>query len=144
MKYKVTVDFSLNDNSYLTSLEGCPEEVLGSFLCRDLGITNLIGAPKKIGMSFYVNDCIKLVSLEGMPLEIGDSLGIHGCTELTSFKYCPEIINGNFIISYFPKITSLEYFPKVVKGNIISYGDPLQFTEEQLRSVCDFGYLRQA
>ena len=48
----VEVDFWCRDN-LLTSLEGAPREVGGSFSCMDNRLTSLVGAPEKVGLGFY-------------------------------------------------------------------------------------------
>ena len=55
----------------ITSLEGCPEEVGGSFECSYTSITSLEGCPKKVGESFW---CLgtKITSLKGAPVKIGN------------------------------------------------------------------------
>jgi hypothetical protein len=139
MKYKVDGDFDINDNRKLTSLEGCPEEIIGDFCARELAITNLVGGPKRVEGNFYVNNCSKLVSLKGIPHFIGRRLGLQNCSSLHSLEGCPETLNG--ILLYGTPITSLEHFPKKINGNIAIEHGIFAFTEKQLREVCEFDKL---
>ena len=55
----------------LTSLDGCPKEVIGSFYCYDNNnITSLIGCPERVGGNF---DCRgnNIRDFEGFPKHIG-------------------------------------------------------------------------
>jgi len=49
---KVEILFSCSMNS-LTSLEGCPEWVGGSFFCSGNLLTNLVGGPKWVGFNYW-------------------------------------------------------------------------------------------
>lgn len=51
---KVEMLFSCSMNS-LTSLEGCPEWVGGSFFCTSNLLTNLVGGPKWVGFNYWCN-----------------------------------------------------------------------------------------
>ena len=57
-------------NQNLTSLEGAPEEVGGSFYCYDNELTSLEGAPRIVGGDFSCSDN-KLTSLKGAPEKVG-------------------------------------------------------------------------
>jgi hypothetical protein len=55
----------------LTSLEGCPEVVVGSFVIDDhRSLASLIGGPKEVG-GFYAADRCGITCLEGIPVKIG-------------------------------------------------------------------------
>ena len=62
-------DFDCLDNK-LTSLIGCPTEVIGNFYCSDNKLTSLKGCPHKVGRDFWCCDN-KLTSLKGCPSKIG-------------------------------------------------------------------------
>ena len=53
-------------NNQLTSLEGCPQSVGGSFNCSYNKLTSLEGGPQSVGRDFYCSNN-KLTSLEGFP-----------------------------------------------------------------------------
>jgi hypothetical protein len=57
------------DNNNLTNLEGAPKKVGGNFICHYNKLTSLEGAPEKVGGYFYCN-YNKLTSLEGAPNEV--------------------------------------------------------------------------
>lgn len=87
---KVTGDFSIIE-ALLTTLEGCPYEVGGSFeiqWCHE--ITSLEHAPKRVGGEYYASD-----------------------SPITSLEGTPEVIHGNFDCSE-TSITSLEGGPRIV------------------------------
>ena len=98
-----------------------------------LGLTKL-PLFKKITVSFDCNNNA-LVSLSGLPKEIG---GYFTCKHnlLTSLKGCPERIEGNFLCDN-NKLTSLEGIPKEVGGSFSCTGNKKEFTEEEIRKVCD-------
>ena len=73
----VTGSFYCNDN-FLTSLEGCPEQVGGSFECYNNHLTSLEGAPTHISDSFWCDDNF-LTSLKGCPTSVG---GYFSCDEI--------------------------------------------------------------
>jgi hypothetical protein len=66
---KVDGDFDCLDNK-LTSLIGCPTEVIGNFYCSDNKLISLKGCPHKVGGSFNCDDNV-LTSLKGCPTEVG-------------------------------------------------------------------------
>lgn len=129
--------------SYL-SLNSIPVKfgkVTGSFNCAELGLTNLVNAPKEVG-NFYchVNELTSLVgspsivhghfncqqnnlvTLEGGPNKIGGGFYC-GKNPLTSLKGCPKEVVGTFNCS-FCKITTLKYCPEKV-GLFDCVGNPV-------------------
>jgi len=60
------------------------------------------------------------------------------CTDnhLTSLENSPIYVVGNFGCSH-NKLTSLEGAPEYVGGNFYCRGNPVRFTEKQVRAVCD-------
>jgi hypothetical protein len=73
----------------------------------------LVGAPKTVGEDFYCSYNL-LTSLEG----------------------APETVGGDFYCGY-NKLTSLVGVPKYVGGIFVCNDNPGNFTEEQVRAVCD-------
>jgi len=87
--------------------------VEGNFRCIDNSLTSLEGAPEKVGGSFlcYYNS-------------------------LTSLKGAPEKVGGDFYCSN-NSLTSLEGAPKEVGRDFYCSNNTVNFTEEQVRAVCD-------
>jgi hypothetical protein len=117
LKYvNVGRDFYCSGNK-LASLEGAPVSVDGDFYCDGNQLTSLEGAPKSVGGGFNCNSN-QLTSLEGAPVSVGG--GFYG-----GF-YCSS-----------NQLTSLEGAPKSVDGGFYCYNNPVKFTEEQVRAICD-------
>jgi hypothetical protein len=55
---------------------------------------------------------------------------------LTSLENCPKTVSGVFGCSY-NKLTSLTGAPKTVGRDFYCGNNPVEFTEEQVRTVCD-------
>lgn len=55
---------------------------------------------------------------------------------LESLEGGPEFVNGEFNCSY-NKLTSLEGIPKTVGGDLYITNNPVKFTKEQIRAVCN-------
>jgi hypothetical protein len=55
---------------------------------------------------------------------------------LTSLINAPSSVGGNFDCSY-NDLTSLEFAPKTVGGFFDCTDNPVRFTREQVRAVCD-------
>ena len=104
--------FSCNNNK-LTSLEGAPSSVGGGFSCSNNKLTSLTGAPKTVGGSFHCGNN-QLISLKGAPTYVGGEFGC-GNNKLTSLDGAPTYVGGSFNCRY----------------------NPVKFTEEQVRAVCD-------
>ncbi len=85
----------------------------GSFDCRNNNLTSLEGGPEEVGGGFSCIDN-ELVSLEGTPL----------------------VINGDFDCSW-NQLTSLEGGPEEVYGDFWCSNNPVEFTEEDVRTVCN-------
>lgn len=86
---KVDGDFLIN-SCMITSFEGFPEEVTGTFQASSNKIENLVGGPKKVGNSYYITSNQKLTSLEGSPEEVGGTFDVSGCQSLTSLEGGPK------------------------------------------------------
>jgi hypothetical protein len=85
----------------------------GTFSCSYNNLTSLAGAPKTVGRHFYCGHN-KLTSLEGAPKYVSNDF----------------LCNNNLL-------TSLEGAPKSIGGDFYCTDNPVQFTEEQVRAVCD-------
>ena len=97
---KVTNGFDCGFSPGLTSLEGAPREVGGTFYCANTGLTSLAGAPKKVG-DFVCRNNLHLRSLEG----------------------APETVEGNFVCDNNHLLTTLEGGPKQVLGTVRCFGN---------------------
>ena len=83
------------------------------FDCSNNKLTSLINAPKFVGGTFYCENN-KLKSLEGAPKSVGGGF------------YCEN-----------NKLTSLEGASTNVGGSFYCRNNTVQFTEDQVRAVCD-------
>jgi hypothetical protein len=83
------------------------------FFCSGNNLTSLENCPKTIGRDFYCDNNL-LTTLAGAPTSVG----------------------RNFICSY-NKLTSLEGAPKTVGGNFYCDNNSVQFTEKDIRAVCN-------
>jgi hypothetical protein len=100
-------------NNSLTSLENCPKTVGGNFGCSYNELTSLEGAPKTVGGTFACS-----------------------FNNLTSLAGTPKTVVGDFYC-YKTELKSLFGAPETVGGNFHCYNNPGNFTEEQVRAVCD-------
>ena len=98
----------------LTSLVGCPKEVVGDFGVFETKITSLKGGPIKVSGYYTAQNNKKLTSMEGMAMQVGERIDF-SFNGLTSLKGCPKVINGRFSVNG-NKLTSLEGGPTTVKG----------------------------
>jgi hypothetical protein len=100
-------------NNHLTTLENCPKTVGGSFYCGHNKLTSLDGAPEYVGGSFYCS-----------------------FNNLKSLQ-CAHIIVGGDFYCYDNELKSLFGAPETVGGDFYCYNNLGNFTEEQVRAVCD-------
>jgi hypothetical protein len=103
----------------LTTLEGCPFEVTGSFHANNNKFEDLKGSPKKVGGGFFVSNNSKLKSLEGAPEEVGEEFDVSSCRNLDSLKGCPEKIGGGMNVAS-TGIKDLTGCPKEIGSNNLS------------------------
>ena len=86
----------------------------GFFNCANNKLTSLNNSPKTVvGGSFYCNN-----------------------NQLISLKGAPTSVDGNFVCID-NNLTSLVGAPKTVGGAFSCRNNSVQFTEEQVRAVCD-------
>ena len=144
----------------LKSLEGAPKKVGGIFSCNSCkGLTSLKGAPKEFSEEFYCPYCDSLQTLEGAPKKVGGIFSCSSCKGLTSLKGAPKEVSEEFYCSYCdslqtlegaPKkvgcdfscigcksLQTLEGAPKTVKKHFYCSDCGRQFTEDEVKSVCD-------
>ena len=121
----VTNNFNCHDNR-LTSLEGAPQTVGGTFWCSGNNLQSLVGAPKTVGGDFSCSKN-KLTSLEGAPQTVRGSFFCYN-NKLTSLEGSPQTVGAGFFC-YNNKLTSLEGSPQTVDGNFICYNNKLTSLE---------------
>ena len=114
-----TIDFGEITGNFLCcelgliSLEGAPQTVGGDFYCYNNQLTSLEGAPHEVGGGFYCYNN-QLISLEGAPKEVGGDFDCQG-NKLTSLEGAPQGIRGSFYCSW-NKLTSLKGAPQIIGG----------------------------
>ena len=92
---EVTRDFDCSAN-YLTNLIGAPKTVGGTFYCQNNSLTSLEGAPTTVGDNFWCNDN-NLTSLSGGPTSVGMDYDCSG-NQLTNIEGMPKRIYGNIYL----------------------------------------------
>ena len=126
-------DFDCLDNK-LTSLIGCPTEVIGNFYCSDNKLTSLKGCPHKVGGSF-VCSYNNLTSLAGCPREVMEDF--YCCNNrLTSLSGCPHKVGRDFWCCD-NKLTSLKGCPSKVGGDFWCSRNNKKFTENNVENLCE-------
>lgn len=97
----------------VTSLEGCPAIIDGSFECANSPeLHDLRGGPRKVTGYYNCSQNPELVSLEGIATDIGGDLNCHNCDMLPSFRGLEKTrIGGNLICSYNMSLMSAEGLP---------------------------------
>lgn len=122
-------ELDLSNNAF-TTLEGCPEVVLGNVSINGNGKNLLLlGFPKQVG-SDKIESNIELINsqitgLKYLPRTTNGSLRMNNC-RLTSLEDCPQTINGNFEIDDNSLITNLQDGPKFVKGYYKCYSTSIE------------------
>lgn len=112
------------------------QKVTGGFYCVRLKLKSLLELPipKEIDGDFWCQRN-NLTTLEGAPEKVGERFS---CTnnKLTSLRGVPEKVGGEFDCSY-NKLTTLKGAPKYVGGEFWCSDNFTEFTEEDVRKVCD-------
>ena len=126
-------EFDCSGNN-LTSLVGAPKIISEDFNCNDNHLTSLEFAPKSVGYSFQCGENL-LTSLQGAPKSVS---GFFLCSrnKLTTLEGGPVKVGVDFYCSY-NKLTSLTGAPKTVGRDFYCGNNPVKFTREQVRAVCD-------
>lgn len=90
---KITGDFLINGNNGITSLEGSPNYVGGSFDCSCCRISTLVGSPRMVGSDFKIHQN-NLTNFIGCPDDIGFNSDLKGIycmnNQINTFKGIPE------------------------------------------------------
>lgn len=118
---------------YLKSLQGCPQEVEGDFICKECkNLTNLIGAPRKVGGDCIISYNYGLKDLQGCPQQIGGTLNCTWNYRMSSLKGGPRVVPGDLILEK-SGITSLQGAPIRV-GGLINMSNCQKCSLEQRRN----------
>jgi len=132
----VTGDFDCGGLG-LTTLVGCPKKVGETFCCHDNSLISLEGCPKSVGGDFHC-DNNQLTSLEGGPQEVGDFFNCSG-NQLTSLENAPQSVGGDFHCSW-NLLTTLKGAPQIVGGHFNCSTNQLTSLEGAPKSVGDDFY----
>lgn len=97
VKFEHTRDFHCNNNS-LTTLEGAPHSVRGSFDCHNNQLTSLAHSPEYVEGAFWCG-FNKLKNLVGAPTSVGDDFVCRG-NPLESLDGLPSEIDGVVRLDY--------------------------------------------
>jgi hypothetical protein len=145
-------------NNQLTTLKGSPSIVRGAYSCGGNLITNLSGAPDYVKGNFFCGHNELLESLEGGPTTVDDgfycsyndnlvslvgapsSIKFISCNhnrQLKSLKGSPSRIEGFFFCDNNKTLTSLEGFPEYIGRDLQFRRNGREFTEEEIRAVCE-------
>jgi hypothetical protein len=105
----------------------------------NINFNNIIQLPpfikfNYISGSFYCHHC-SLVDLNGMPNRVW---GTFNCSfnDLKNLDGCPQLIERHFICE-FSKLMSLNGGPKEVKGDFYCNNNPVKFTRNDVKSICE-------
>ena len=130
--------FDCSDCTLLQSLEGAPKEVKWGFYCHECtSLQSLEGAPEKV-KNFSCYNCTSLESLKGAPKDVGSFYCIN-CTSLKDLTGAPKEVGGQFNCDGCTSLKDLTGAPEEV-GDFNCSNCGKQFTEEDVRAVCDVKY----
>jgi hypothetical protein len=104
-------------NNNLKSLKFGPEYVWGTYFCEHNQIETLEGCPKYIGRNFHAEHN-KLTTLEYGPVSVGGSYFCYD-NSLITLKGSPLIIPGDFNCKNNINLDSLEGAPKEIHGELV-------------------------
>lgn len=136
---KVHINFDIS-YSGITSLEGCPEVVLGSFMCAGIKLNNLKDAPL-VGESFICNGC-DLTSLEGCP-EIVPYIFNCESNKITSLENSPKETHVVYCVGN-QNLKTLKGAPEIFKKDPNHLNTPLEFNFRNCRNLEDLNGLPYA
>lgn len=108
----------------LKSLEGGPERITGSYMCRRCdSLKNLKGAPKYVDGGFWCGHCKNLESLEGSPSTITDIFSCSCCSKIKDLKGAPEFVGRLFTCNKCESLESVNNFPRTLSYAMINISD---------------------
>ena len=121
--------------------------LLESDLPDDLFIPhNIEGRLEKYIQNYIKNGCVGDLNLFSQNLtrfpeilrnikRVGGGLYCY-YNRLETLEYCPEIVEGSFVCS-FNNLRSLKYAPKFVGDKFSCFKNPGNFTEADVKAVCE-------
>ena len=109
----------------------------GKFTCSMCDIISLEGAPIKVGRNFSCLCCGSLKSLKGAPKEVGRGFDCSFCRSLTSLEGSPEKVGIDFKCESCNSLKSLEGAPKEVGRRFVCRACAGEFTEDDVKAVCN-------
>jgi hypothetical protein len=118
----------------LTSLQGGPQSVGGDFYCNENNLTSLQGSPQSVSGDFYCSGN-NLTSLQGGPQIVGRDFCCY-INKLTSLQGCPQSVGGIFYC-HNNNLTSLQGCPKSVGESFYCHNNSKEFTEKEVRTICN-------
>lgn len=103
----------------LTTLEGSPRHVHGTFNVCSSKLESLEGGPDTVDNSYICADCDSLESLKGAPATVPGTFNCSDCWSLTTLKGAPRFVGKNFICEGCIGLKNFMYLPKKVGGSIM-------------------------
>ena len=131
---KVNMNFDLS-NSGITSLEGCPEIVMGDFDCSYTNIASLTNAPSFVKDSFVCDSCPNLTSLKGCP-ETVPYIFSSRKTKISSLEGGPKKVQKAYV-DFNPHLTSLKGAPEFFEKHSEGTDSSLLFSFEGNKALKD-------
>lgn len=87
------------EHTKIETLEGLPEGAHSYHLTHNENLTSLNGSPSVVRGSFHIDFCPSLTSLEGAPRMIGGDFNFAGCRGLQYLDVVPEHVGGDVTFS---------------------------------------------
>lgn len=108
----------------LKSLEGGPERITGSYICRQCdALKNLKGAPKYVAGGFWCDHCKNLETLEGSPDVVTDIFSCSYCGKIKDLKGSPVYVGRTFSCNGCQSLESVDDLPQTPPCMIINMTD---------------------
>jgi hypothetical protein len=131
------INFKKSDNS-LVSL-GVGKRVLITKWLDEMAVANYtINDDFTIDSEFSISLWYKNLTIFPEYIKFGKIAGYFNCSnnQLISLKGCPDVVDGNFYCSY-NNLSSLKGCPNKVGGYFFCIDNNLQFTEEDVKKLCN-------
>lgn len=119
---EISGDFLFYQHTKITTLEGFPHTVGGSFMFHtdSKNVSNLIGGPNYVGENYIITGC-KITSLEGIASTIGGNLNL-SLTHITDFQFAPKEVGGS-VYTHGVQLSTLEGCPEIIGGDLFASGN---------------------
>ena len=109
-----------------------------NFYCMGCNsLKTLEGAPEEVGGNLNCMNCNSLKDLKGAPEKVGGNFNCTWCNSLKSLRGAPKKVGGDFNCSYCDSLKDLKGAPREVSGDFYCSTCGTQFTEEDVRKVCN-------